>query len=282
MNERASIEEVRGFYARLMAAASKSADPRLERAFESVPREAFFPPGPWKIGFNQHYFDTPSADPVYLYQNALVALDADKKINNGEPYLHAAWIGAVAPQRGEAITHIGAGTGYYTAILAMLVLPDGAVSAYEIEEHLAESARRNLEPFEGVSVVNADATKTRLPKSDVIYVNAGVAAPPADWLRALKPGGRMIFPWRPTEKIALTLMIRAENGGFSVTPLMRSWFIPCIGASKEITAIRAPAGYTEAQSIRSIWCTSDRAPDSTAVAIYPHVWFSADAAGKLH
>lgn len=282
VNERASIDEIRGFYARLMAAASKSADPRLERAFESVPREAFFPPGPWKIGLDQQYFETPSADPVYLYQNALVALDADKKINNGEPLLHAAWIGAAAPQRGEAITHIGAGTGYYTAILSMLVLPDGTVTAFEIEERLAESARRNLEPFEGVSVVNADATSKRLPKSDLIYVNAGVAAPPADWLRALKPGGRMIFPWRPTEKIALTLMIRAESDGFGVTPLMRSWFIPCIGASSEIVAIRAPEGYTEARSIRSIWCTTDRAPDSTAIAVYPQVWFSADPPAKLH
>lgn len=160
-----------------MAAASRSSDPRLERAFELVPREAFFPPGPWKIMVNLRYFDTPSADPVYLYQNALVALDADKGINNGEPSLHAAWIGVVAPQRGEAVTHIGAGTGYYSAILSMLVLPTGSVNAFEIDGNLAKKARLNLEPFEGANVVNGDATQKRLPKSDVIYVNAGVAAP---------------------------------------------------------------------------------------------------------
>ncbi|MBB4409513.1 protein-L-isoaspartate O-methyltransferase family protein [Agrobacterium radiobacter] len=275
-NERASIEEIRGFYARLMVAASRSSDPRLERAFEVVPREAFFPPGPWKVMINLRYFDTPSADPVYLYHNVLVALDADKGINNGEPSLHAAWLGAVAPQRGEAVTHIGAGTGYYSAILSMLVLPTGTVTAFEIDKSLAEKARLNLEPFEGVSVINADATQKRLPKSDVIYVNAGVAAPPIDWLRALKPGGRMIFPWRPSEEVALTLLVRADSGGFSAKPLMPAWFIPCVGASREVAPSRVPANFDEARTIRSIWRKADRFPDQSAIAIYPDVWFSSE------
>ena len=281
-NERASIDEIRGFYARVIATASKSSDPRIERAFETVPREAFFPPGPWKIKVGRQYLDTPSADPVYLYHNALVALDADKGINNGEPSLHAAWIGAVSPQRGEAVTHIGAGTGYYTAILSMLVLPRGTVTAFEIEESLVESARRNLEPFEGVTIVSSDATQKRLPQSDVIYVNAGVAAPPVDWLRALKPGGRMIFPWRPSEEVAITLMVRAESGGFSVTPLMPAWFIPCVGAPREVTASRVTASFAEARTIRSLWKNADRAPDQSAIAIYPDVWFSSGVAAVIH
>lgn len=282
VNERASIEEVRGFYARLMAAASRSPDPRLERAFEAVPSEAFFPPGPWKVMVNLRYFETPSADPVYLYQNALVALDADKGINNGEPSLHAAWIGAVVPQRGEAVTHVGAGTGYYTAILSMLVLPTGKVTAFEIDGNLAQKAMHNLAPFEGVDVISGDATKKRLPLSDVIYVNAGVAAPPADWLRALKPGGRMIFPWRPNEEIALTLLVRAESGGYSVTPLMPAWFIPCVGASREVVPSKLPASFAEARTIRSIWRTADRGPDESAIAIYPDVWFSSEPATAVH
>jgi protein-L-isoaspartate(D-aspartate) O-methyltransferase len=278
--ERASLDEIRGFFAKRMAAASKSEDPRLERIFELVPREAFLGPGPWRIWVaERRYLETPSADPAYLYQNDLVALDAAKGINNGEPLLHAAWIGAVAPQRGESVTHVGAGTGYYTAILSMLTLPHGSVSAFELDTQLAEKARQNLEPFEGVSVVNADATQTRLPKSDVIYVNAGVSAPPADWLQALKPGGRLIFPWRPTEHIGLAMIVRAHLDHFSVTPLMPAWFIPCVGASKEIAAIRTPRSRAETWSIRSIWTTAARPPGDSAIAIYPDVWFSNEAPG---
>lgn len=279
MSKRASIEEIRGFYARLMAAASRSPDPRLERAFETVPREAFLPPGPWRIVANGRFINTPSADPAYLYQDVLVTLDAAKSINNGEPSLHAAWLGAIAPQSGEAVTQIGAGMGYYTAILAMLVLPDGTVTAFEIEERLADSARRNLAPFEGVTVIQGDATKMGLPASDVIYVCAGVAAPPADWLAALKPGGRMIFPWRPSEKVALTLLVKAEGGGLSVKPLMPSWFIPCVGASAEIPPLKVPESLAEARSIRSVWRTADRPSDETAIAIYPDVWFSSAIPG---
>jgi len=283
MSVHADIEEVRSFYARLMAAASRSSDPRLERAFETVPREAFVPPGPWKVVFKSRYVETPSADPIHLYQDVLISLDAQKRINNGEPSLHAGWLGMIAPQSGEAVTHIGAGTGYYTAILSMLVLPAGKVAAFEIEPDLAERARHNLEPFDIVEVVNGDATKERLPPSDVIYVNAGVAAPPVAWLRALKPGGRMIFPWRPSETVALTLMVRAEAGGaYSVTPLMPSWFIPCVGASNEVSPLKVPASSGEARAIRSIWATGDRLPDNSAVAIYADVWFSTAAAVAIH
>lgn len=276
MNERADIEEIRAFYARLMAAASGSSDPRLERAFETVPREAFVPPGPWQILFKNRYVETPSADPAYLYQDVLIALDAQKGINNGEPSLHAAWLGAVAPQSGEAVAHVGAGTGYYTAILSMLILPTGHVTAFEIDPSLAAKARRNLEPFEAVTVVNSDATREQFPASDVIYVNAGVAAPPALWLRALNPGGRMIFPWRPSKEVALTLLVRAERNGFSVMPAMQSWFIPCVGASDEVMPTRVPGSLAEARSIRSVWLVTDRSPDESAVAVYPDLWFSSN------
>src|SRR5450631_2550257 len=145
--DKASLDQIRGFFATMMAVASGSTDPRFERAFELVRREAFVGPGPWHINVYQRTVETPSADPVFLYQNVLVRLDAAKGINNGEPFLHAAWIGAVEPKAGDAICHIGAGTGYYSAILSVLALPGGTVNAFEIDENLARRARESLEPF---------------------------------------------------------------------------------------------------------------------------------------
>ncbi|MGO4568070.1 protein-L-isoaspartate O-methyltransferase [Rhizobium sp. 2YAF20] len=275
VSRRASLGEVRKFYAELMAAASRSADPRLERIFELVPREAFLPPGPWQINVNHRYLQTPSADPIYLYQNSLVALDAAKGINNGEPFLHAAWIGAVAPQAGETICHIGAGTGYYTALLSMLALPGGTVHAFEIEEDLAGRARLHLEPFEIVSVTHGDATQLPLPPSDLIYVNAGVVAPPISWLQALRLNGRMIFPWRPTEKVGIAMLVTRSKLGFQAQPLMPAWFIPCVGASNVDDCTKVPFGH-EAWSVRSVRLVGDQLPDETAVAVYRHIWFSTD------
>jgi protein-L-isoaspartate(D-aspartate) O-methyltransferase len=270
---RASLRDVRTLYSRLMAASSGSDDPRLERVFELVPREAFLEPGPWQIRVNNRYVETPSADPICLYQNSLVALDAARGINNGEPFLHAAWIGAAAPKGGDVICHIGAGTGYYTALLSLLALPGGSIQAFEIDEKLASRARGNLRPFEGVAVVCGDATKLPLPAADLIYVNAGVVAPPLSWLEALRPNGRMIFPWRPTENIGLTLLVKRRGAGFEVKPLMPSWFIPCIGASSAEECTKVP-GRDEARSVRSAWLPSHRKPDATAVAVYGHIWFS--------
>jgi protein-L-isoaspartate O-methyltransferase len=81
----------------------------------------------------------------------------------------------------------------------MLVLPGGRLNAFEIHEELAEAARRNLVPFENASVIAGNAALLVLPPSDLIYVNAGVIAPPKQWLVALRPGGRMIFHVLPKD-----------------------------------------------------------------------------------
>lgn len=267
------IEDVRKFYARLMAANAGSPDPRLEAVFAEVPREAFLGPGPWTIIAGNGKITTPSADPAHIYQNVLVALDNDKGINNGEPFLHAMWIGKLAPKPGEAVCHIGAGTGYYTAALAKLVSPGGTVTAFELDNNLAELARQNLETYGNVTVVHGDAVTSPLPPSDIIYVNAGVAAPPVGWLKALRPGGRMIFPWRPAERVPLSVMVTRTEKGFACNPFMRSWFIPCVGASVADPAAKIPTRDQAARS-RSIWLTSDKLPDRTATAIFGEVWFS--------
>jgi len=255
------IEDIRKFYARLMAANAGSPDPRLEAAFAEVPREAFLGPGPWTIIAGNGKIMTPSADPVHIYQNVLVALDADKGINNGEPFLHAMWIGKLAPKPGEAVAHIGAGTGYYTAVLARLVSPGGTVTAFELDNNLANLARQNLEAFGNATVIHGDAVTTPLPLSDIIYVNAGVAAPPAGWLKALRPDGRMIFPWRPAERVPLAVLVTRTEKGFACDPFMRSWFIPCVGASVAGPAAKIP---TRDQAARN----------RTATAIFGDVWFS--------
>ena len=268
------LDSVRGFFAKLMAAASGSSDPRLERIFELVPREAFMGPGPWHIQAGRQYVPTPDNDPRHLYQNVLVALDSDKGINNGEPFLHARWIGLAEPQSGEHVVHIGAGTGYYTAILSMLVLPNGHVDAYEIDESLAVEAKRNLQPFENVSVVAGNAVSLRLPPCDLIYVNAGVSELPHHWLEALKPGGRLVFPWCPTDGGGVAVVVKRTADGFAAKPIMPVRFIPCVGASATV-----PGDETAPETawrLRSVHIRAARPPDASAIAVYQRIWFSSE------
>ncbi|MDQ2635166.1 MAG: SAM-dependent methyltransferase [Pseudomonadota bacterium] len=270
------LGEARALYARSMAAASGAGDPRIAEVFETLPREAFLPPGPWHMLVAQQYIETPSADPVHLYQNALVAIDPERGINNGEPFLHAAWIGAVSPKSGETVIHIGAGGGYYTAALSMLVEPGGEVFAYEIEARLAEMARHNLASYGNVKLLHADAVAAKLERADIIYVNAGVIAPPARWLKALKLRGRMIFPWRPAQEIGLAVLATRSRAGFAMEVVGGSWFIPCSGASDRALSLKTPTP-RGARKSRQIVLTAERKPDHSATAIYPDVWFSSEA-----
>lgn len=275
----ARLKAARKRYASQLAHDSGVEDPRIERAFATVRREDFVGPGPWMIMdlgaalAGDRYARTPDADPAHLYRNALVALEPAKGINNGEPALHAGWLGAVAPKAGEAVAHVGAGTGYYTAVLARLVRPGGMITAYEIEPALARMAKRNLASCRDVTVIEGNAVALPLPPSDIVYVNAGVAAPPVQWLEALKPEGRMVFPWRPTDDVALAMRVTRKTSGFAVKPLMPSWFIPCVDADRAGPGARLP-NRRDADDTRSVWLTRTRWPDVSATAIFDDVWFS--------
>jgi protein-L-isoaspartate(D-aspartate) O-methyltransferase len=132
MNVAASrIETFREFYARLVTAtAGVSTDAeRLISAFRSVPREQFVGGGPWSVFTPVGYIQTPMDDPAVLYQDIVVSLIDGGPINNGQPSLHAACLASLGPMVDETGLHIGAGTGYYTAILAHMVERQGRIQA---------------------------------------------------------------------------------------------------------------------------------------------------------
>jgi len=268
----AAVDEARARYAETITRAAWVTDPRVERAFAMIPREGFLPPPPWTVFPPGGFFKRPTSDPRELYDDVLVVLDAKRGVNNGQPSLHAAWIAAVDPRPGETVVHVGAGSGYYTAILAVLVVPGGAVHGYEIDTELAELAARNLACLDHVAVHGESALGQDLPEADVVYVNAGLAAPDASWLQALKPGGRLIFPWQPFGPGGVTLVVRREAGGFAAKPTLSVGFITCEGAAP--SGLKPRPSTDAIERTRSVWITADRPPDHTATAIYDDVWFS--------
>ncbi|MGX9080760.1 protein-L-isoaspartate O-methyltransferase family protein, partial [Klebsiella pneumoniae] len=92
----------------------------------------------------------------YLYTNDLVALLPERRLNNGQPSLHAYLMHQAAPAAGEHVVHVGTGTGYYTALLAHLVGPSGRVTGIEYDPELAARASANLAPYENVAIIAGD------------------------------------------------------------------------------------------------------------------------------
>jgi protein-L-isoaspartate(D-aspartate) O-methyltransferase len=205
-------------------------NPRLEAAFAAVPREDFVGFPPWRVGSGAFGLDS-TRDPTRLYEDVLVAIDAERGINNGQPSLHARSIDALGLKEGETALHIGAGAGYYTAILAELAGGHGRVIAYEIALDIAARATANLGPYPQVEV-RARSGVDALPEADAIYVSAAASHPVRAWLDALKAGGRLVFPLQAARSAgAMLIVTRPERGeAWPARLLTGVVFIPCEGA----------------------------------------------------
>lgn len=232
---------LRQFFARYVAAQGRARDPRIAEAFAAVPRDIFAGPGPWsiKVPSQDGYLITPDDDPAYLYQNTLVAIDAARGINIGEPSLHACCLDAVSPRPGETVLQIGAGSGYYTAILAQLVGDGGRVHALEIALDLARRAAANLAEVPQATVECRSGLDPVLPRADIVYVSAGLPQIPAVWLDALKPGGRLIFPFQASGGFGAMLRIErpAAGGGPAAGTAIRVSTTGEVGPGAEIGVV---------------------------------------------
>ena len=193
--DQSELDIVRRAFAKQVMAAAAADHAGVEAGFATVRREAFLGPGPWRVlRWGRGYVPTPSGDPVYLLTDDVVVILAEKHINNGQPSLHAWLMASAAPRPGEHVVHVGAGIGYYTAILAEAVGPTGRVTAIEFDPDLAERARTNLAAWGHVGVVQGDGSLVPFDPADVIYVNAGATRPAEHWLDGLREGGRLVLP----------------------------------------------------------------------------------------
>lgn len=196
----AELSTVRRAYAKQIMFAAGVEDSRLEAALATLPREAFLGSGPWPIPIMRPgtesggYSMTPDDDPVYIYQDVPVGMVPSQGLNNGVPSFLTFLISLGRLRKGETAVHIGAGQGYYTAIIAQLVGESGRVTAIEYEPELAVRATANLSAFPQVKVVQGDGCTMPLAPSDVIYVNAGAVRPANTWLDAMKDGARLVLP----------------------------------------------------------------------------------------
>ena len=176
-----TIEDCREFYAREVKFAASLTTPGLVEAFAKVPREKFLGPGPWQIGsaegramsvagLGQLSYITVE-DPRDVYHNVVISLDRAKDINNGQPGSLGRWIDALALKPGERAYHLGCGAGYYTALMAEVVGPNGSVLGLELQPELAARAKENLAGYANVTVEAGDGATFDPDVCDAMLVN---------------------------------------------------------------------------------------------------------------
>ena len=215
---RHSIEEARQHYAEELRFTAKLGSRVIVDAFATVPRERFLGPGPWRVLSPMamaEYWTTQDADPRHLYHDVLIAIDEARRLNNGQPSLWARMYDQLELSRGDHVIHVGAGTGYYSAILAEIVGPAGRVTAIEVDPILAARAKESLAAaWPQAAVFAADGFTFRPDQpADAIVVNAGVTHFSAVWLDALATeNGRLLIPLTNAERWGCFLMITRQAG----------------------------------------------------------------------
>jgi protein-L-isoaspartate(D-aspartate) O-methyltransferase len=205
----------------------------IVEAFANVPREQFTGSGPWLIHppfSNESSYRTPNDDVRWLYHNVLISIDECRDLNNGQPSLWARLFDALDLTPGERVLQVGAGTGYYSAILAELVSQIGQVTAVEHDCDLAARAKTNLSGWRQVVVVAGDGTMHDAGEVDAIVVFAGTTHPAPLWLDRLADGGRLLLPLTGAKGRGILLKTTRRGTTFEAVSLGECGFFPCIGA----------------------------------------------------
>ena len=271
LDQETELPIVRRAFAKQITAAAGVTAPAIENAFAAVRREDFLGKGPWPIfRYLSVYVPTPSDDPVYLYTNDLVGIDPERKINNGQPSLHAYLLDKAMPREGEHIVHVGTGSGYYTAIMAEMVGPSGRVTGIEFDSGLAQAAKSNLARYKNVEIREGDGAVVSFDPAHVIYVNAGATAPARAWLDRLVEGGRLILPLTTNagfgtiepEKMAsrgAIFRIRRDGEAYQAAWISPVAIFPCAGnrdegCEKKLAAALERGG---ARQVRRLYRDSD-------------------------
>ncbi len=140
-----------------------------------------------------------------------------------KPIIEGKVLQALQIGRSDSVLEIGAGSGYFAALLAARA---EWVRSLEIEPELAALAKDNLARYgvENATVIEADGADG-LPGSapfDVIVVSAGVPVMPRAMLEQLKPGGRLFAFVGEAPVMKARLMTHLGEGRFTTEDIFES------------------------------------------------------------
>jgi len=161
------------------------------------------------------------------YDDAALPIGSSQTIS--QPWVQARYLELLRLTGRERVLEVGTGSGYQTALLAMLC---DAVFSVERISGLARRARDALEAsgIRNVTVLVGDGTLGWRPFApyDSILVAAASPEIPAPLVEQLAPGGRMVIPLGDRANQTLTLVCR-EGDELRSTTVADVRFVPLLG-----------------------------------------------------
>ena len=146
------------------------------------------------------------------------------------PSLQAYYLSLLRPTAKEKVLEIGTGSGYLTALLALMV--DRVYSVERVRE-LSKRARKALDLLgvHNVALLVGDGTIgwRKYEPFDVIVVSAASPSVPSTLVDQLGDGGRMLIP---VGSLASQDLVLVQKTGFAVTEEVvkaECTFVPLLG-----------------------------------------------------
>jgi protein-L-isoaspartate(D-aspartate) O-methyltransferase len=179
------------------------------------------------IGTVPRHLFVPESVRHRAYDDAALPIGGGQTIS--QPWVQARYLELAGLTGRERVLEVGAGSGYQTALLAVLA---DAVFAVERIASLAQSARAALEAagLRNVTVLVGDGTLGWRPFApyDAILVAAASPEIPAPLVEQLAPGGRLIIPLgdRTTQVLTLAQRVGDEVRTSTVADVR---FVPLLG-----------------------------------------------------
>lgn len=275
------LEAARQRYAEMLRDSVPISNPHLVTAFATVEREAFQVSPPWDlIEPGVRVVREAVDDPRALYNDVLVRIDRLRGINNGQPRLWALLLDQAQLRSDDRVLHIGAGLGYYTAIIAKALGSTGSVLAIEREPDLARQAAARLKNFDGVEVIEADGAIFEPGPVDVVIASAGGTHPADQWLDALRAEGRLVMPLTDQHGQGAFWLFQRREEGLSAKWLCNTAIYPLDGlrdreAGERLSRALALDRFPQAQSLRR----DPQEADGSACYIGPNIWLSSRPLG---
>jgi protein-L-isoaspartate(D-aspartate) O-methyltransferase len=179
------------------------------------------------IGTVPRHMFVPESVRHRAYEDTALPIASGQTIS--QPWVQARSLELAALTGRERVLEIGAGSGYQTALLAMLA---DAVFAVERIPALAQGARTALEAvgIRNVTVLVGDGTLGWRPFApyDAILVAAASPDIPAPLVEQLAPGGRLIIPLGDRHTQVLTVARRVGNE-LETSTVADVRFVPLLG-----------------------------------------------------
>jgi protein-L-isoaspartate(D-aspartate) O-methyltransferase len=181
------------------------------RAIQMVPRHLF----------------VPESVRHRAYDDVALPIGSGQTIS--QPYVQARYLELIALTGQEKVLEIGTGSGYQTALLALVA---SMVFSVERFAGLAQSARTALAAagVRNVTVLVGDGTLGWRPFApyDAILVSAASPEVPAPLVEQLAPGGKMVIPLGDRASQTLTLVER-QGDGLRTSTIADVRFVPLVG-----------------------------------------------------